>query len=65
VSEPINLAYLIHHYGEAYTINMRRGRYEARRRDDGSMVRADSACDLLDAIREDYAARPVPRDARA
>jgi len=24
VSEPVNLAYLIHHYGEAYEVNMRR-----------------------------------------
>jgi hypothetical protein len=61
VSEPVNLAYLCHHYGEAYEVNMRRGRYEARRRDDGAMLTADSAEDLLDLIRADYAARPVSR----
>jgi len=58
----INLAYLIHHYGDAYTINMRRGRYEARRRDDGTTLTADSAGALLGVLRADYAARPVPRD---
>jgi hypothetical protein len=57
----INLAYLVHHYGEAYEINMRRGRYEASRRDDGAMLTADSADALLDLIRADYAARPVSR----
>jgi hypothetical protein len=61
VNEPIDLAYLIHHYGEAYEINMRRGRYEARRRDDGTTLTADSADALLDLIRADYAARPVSR----
>jgi len=61
VNEPIDLAYLIHHYGEAYEINMRRGRYEARRRDDGTMLTADSADALLDKIRADYAAHPVRR----
>jgi hypothetical protein len=61
VSEPVNLPYLIHHYGEAYEINMRRGRYEARRRDDGTMLTADTAEALLDLIRADYAARPVSR----
>ena len=48
MSEPVNLAYLCHHYGEAYEINMRRGRYEARRRDDGAVLTADSADALLD-----------------
>ena len=61
MSEPVNLAYLIHHYGEAYEINMRRRRYEARRRDDATVLTADSAADLLDRIRADYAARPVSR----
>jgi hypothetical protein len=57
----INLAYLIHHYGEAYEINIRRGRYEASRRDDGAMLTADTAQELLDLIRADYAERPVSR----
>ena len=61
MSEPADLAYLCHHYGEAYEINMRRGRYEARRRDDGTVLTADSAEDLLEKIREDYRAHPVPR----
>jgi hypothetical protein len=61
VSEPIDLAYLCHHYGEAYEINMRRRWYEARRRDDGTMLTADSADALLDLIRADYAERPVSR----
>jgi len=61
VSEPVNLAYLCHHYGEAYEVNMRRGRYEARRRDDATVLTADSADALLDMIRADYAARPVSR----
>ena len=61
MSEPADLAYLCHHYGEAYEINMWRGRYEARRRDDGTMLTADSADALLDRIRADYAAHPVSR----
>jgi hypothetical protein len=61
VSEPVNLAYLCDHYGEAYDVNMRRGRYEASRRDDGTVLTADTADALLDLIREDYAARPVSR----
>ena len=40
---------------------MRRGRYEASRRDDGTVLTADSADALLDLIRADYAARPVSR----
>jgi hypothetical protein len=62
VSEPVGLAYLIHHWSDAYEVNMRRGRYQARRRDDGTMITADSADELLTAIRFDYAAKPVPRD---
>ena len=61
MSEPVNLAYLCHHYGEAYEVNMRRGRYEARRRDDGAVLTADSADALLDLIRVNYAAHPVSR----
>jgi hypothetical protein len=61
VSEPVNLAYLYHHYGEAYEINMRRCRYEARRRDDATVLTANSGDALLDLIRADYAERPVSR----
>jgi hypothetical protein len=39
---------------------MRRGRYEGRR-DDGTVLTADTADALLDLIRADYAERPVPR----
>ena len=52
------------HWGTAYEIGYRLGQYRAVRRDDGSVVRADSADELLAAIREDYAVRPAPRDAR-
>jgi hypothetical protein len=58
----VDLAYLIHHWSDAYEINMRRRRYEARRRDDGTVLTADSAGALLDLIRADHQARPVPRD---
>jgi coenzyme F420-reducing hydrogenase beta subunit len=61
VNEPVNLAYLIHHYGDAYEVNMRRGRYQARRCDDGSVLTADTAQELLDEIRADYAAHAVSR----
>jgi hypothetical protein len=57
-----DLAYLTWHWGAAYEITYRLGQYRAVRRDDGAMIRADSAGDLLDAIRQDYAARPVPRE---
>jgi hypothetical protein len=40
---------------------MRRRRYEARRRDDGAVLTADSADALLDLIRADYAERSVSR----
>ena len=62
MTEPASLAYLIHHYGEAYEISRRRGRCEARRRDDGTVLAADDAQELLSLIRTDYAARPVPRE---
>jgi len=57
----INLGYLEHHYGDAYVISRWRGRCEARRRDDGTVLDAADAQELLSLIREDYAARPVPR----
>jgi hypothetical protein len=62
VNDDVDLAYLIHHWSDAYDINMRHGQYVARRRDNGAQVRADSAEALLALIREDYQARPVPRD---
>ena len=57
----ISLAYLIHHYGDAYQVNMRRGRFEAARRDDGTVLDAGTADELLEKIRADSAERPVPR----
>jgi hypothetical protein len=62
LNESVSLGYLQHAYGAAYDIRMRRGQLEARRRDDGSMVRADTADAMLAELREDYAARPVSRD---
>jgi len=38
-----------------------RGRYEAHRRDDATVLTADSADALLDLMRADYAERPVSR----
>lgn len=65
MSEPIDLAYLCHHWSGpdgAYNINVRHGQYLAMRRDDPAvLLTADSAEDLLEKIREDYASRPVPR----
>jgi hypothetical protein len=62
VSGPGALDALRHHWGDAYEISYRLGQYRAARRDDGSVVRADSEDGLFAAINEDYAARPVPRD---
>jgi hypothetical protein len=59
-----DLAELRFHWGAAYEIDYGLGQYRAVRRDDRSVVRADSVEQLLAAIREDYAVRPVPRDAR-
>jgi len=53
---------LRHHWGEAYKIGWRAGRWRAVRRDDGSAVSADTPGQLLELIRADYAARPVARD---
>ena len=58
----VDLAHLIHHWSDAYEISRRRGRYQARRRDNGTMLTADTAEALLGQIRDDYQARPVPRD---
>ena len=52
---------LQHHYGEAYVI-ADMGRYWlAQRRDDRVMIRAETAGELLEKIRADYARKPVPR----
>jgi hypothetical protein len=57
-----DVAFLRAHWGDAYQISYRQGQFRAERRDDHSVVRADSADDLLAAIRHDYLLRPVPRD---
>ncbi len=55
------LADLRHHWGEAYLIEYLGGRYVAQRRDSRSTFSAESADELGEKIRADYAARPVPR----
>ncbi len=47
-------AYLIHYFETA-------GKWVAQRRDSHVTMSADSADGLLEKIRADYAARPVPR----
>lgn len=56
-----DLAYLRWHWGGAYVINGDGEHWSAKRTDNGRTLTADSALGLLDAIRDDYAARPVPR----
>ncbi len=55
------LADLRWHWGDAYQISFVHGMFRAERRDDGAAVSAASASALRDLIRDDYAARPVPR----
>jgi hypothetical protein len=50
------------HWGQAYEIHFRHGRFTAVRRDDGSAISRDDPGELLEEIRRDYSARPVPRD---
>ncbi len=54
------------HYDEAYLIEYfpGPGRWVAQRRDSHGTMSADGPGQLLDLIRADYAAHPVPRDAR-
>jgi hypothetical protein len=51
------------HWGSAYRIEYRRGRWTAQRRDDGRVLEAGEPEQLLAVIREDYRRRPVSRDA--
>lgn len=53
------------HWGEAYDITWSSGLFRATRRDDGSAVSAASFVEMHQLIRDDYSARPVPRDAGA
>jgi hypothetical protein len=57
------LAELEWHWGSAYLIaNPEPGAWIAQRRDDFGTLRAASVDELWQAIRADYAARPVRRD---
>jgi hypothetical protein len=49
------------HWGSAYAISYRMGRWIASRRDDGGRLEAEEAEELRELIRDDYEARPVPR----
>ena len=57
-----DLADLQHHWGSAYLIeHPEPDVWLAQRRDDRSVLRAESAGELLAKIRADYAQRPVSR----
>lgn len=60
-AEAVDLGYLKRHWGGAYLIRYRTGRWTAQRRDGKGSVEAGSPEALLDAIRADSAAAPVPR----
>jgi hypothetical protein len=62
---PVDLRFLIRHWGSAYRITGSGGRWRAARRDGLGEVTAQSPAGLLDVIRADYQARPVPRDGTA
>jgi hypothetical protein len=57
------LAELRHHWSGAYNIEYFRGPdlWLAQRRDTRETLKAATADELLELIRADYAARPVPR----
>jgi hypothetical protein len=48
-------------WGPAYKIWYQAGQYCAMRRDNGAICRDGDPEALREALREDYAARPVPR----
>jgi hypothetical protein len=56
------LAELQWHWGEAYEVTWDSAHYVATRRDDGTALKAATPRELWDLIRDDYSARPVPRD---
>ncbi len=59
------LAELRHHYGSAYLISHPEPDvWLAQRRDTRETLRAESASELLEKIRADYAAHPVSRHQR-
>jgi hypothetical protein len=57
------LVELRYHWGEAYDIAWSRGMFRATRLDNRAAVNATTAAGLWEAIRDDYTAKPVPRDA--
>ena len=62
VCSPDELIDLKNHWGTAYQISYDRGQWLAVRRDTHEVLLANSASELRKKIREDYRARPVPRD---
>ena len=58
----VDVRFLRHHWGDAYRITRQGSRYRAQRLDTLETLTASSADDLLAAIRDDYAQRPVPRE---
>ena len=58
------LADLRWHWGPAYVITAPCGMFRAERRDDGAAISCVTAAGLRMLIRDDYAARPIPRGER-
>lgn len=56
------LAELRWHWGEAYEINCDGAQFDAKRRDNGAALKAETITELWDKIRDDYSASPVARD---
>lgn len=52
------------HWSSGYAIALDNNGWRAERRDDGTVLTEDTAERLLRLIREDFAARPVPRQSR-
>jgi hypothetical protein len=62
-TESRELAELRHHWGEAYDLGVRGRQWRAKRRDGkGGWITAEDPQALVQAIRADYQADPVPRD---
>ncbi len=58
-----DLTDLQYHWGGVYLITGMSGHWLAQRRDDGRTLSASGPDVLRELITEDYAARPVPREA--
>jgi hypothetical protein len=52
------------HWSPGYAITLDNNVWRAERRDDGTVLAEDTAERLLRLIREDFGARPVPRQSR-